>query len=281
MWSSLVLPLAGFLIGIVASMTGVGGGIFIVPLLTGLFGFIPQSAVGTSLATIVFTAAAASYFYDRQGRVFFRTGCLLAVTSVPGAYLGAYLTTVISPSLLGLIFGLFLLVVSLRMIIDRRSGSRTLGAAGSIGGETPNDGQIGGQAEVRSSSVADALLVRSRRKIVLGVCLSFFGGLASGFLGIGGGVLTVPIMTLGMGVPIHYATATSMFTMIWTSLSGVAKHALAGHVRVEFAVLLALGTVFGAPVGARVSRRISGNALRRLFGLILLAVSVQMIVRFI
>ena len=70
MWPYLILPLAGFFIGIVASMTGVGGGIFIVPLLTGLFGFIPQHAVGTSLMTIVFTAAAAAYSYAKQRRIF-------------------------------------------------------------------------------------------------------------------------------------------------------------------------------------------------------------------
>jgi uncharacterized membrane protein YfcA len=270
MWTELVLPVAGFFIAIVASMTGVGGGIFIVPLLTSLFGFIPQHAVGTSLATIVFTAIASSYSYARQGRIFFRTGLLLAVTTVPGAYAGAYLTTVISPRLLGLIFGGFLFLMALRMIIERPADVDEAGGG---------PGRPG--AKIQPPPVADAELVRSGRKVILGVSLSFFGGLASGFLGIGGGILGVPILSLGMGLPIHYATATSMFTMIWTSLAGVTKHALVHHVHPQFALLLAVGTIFGAQVGARFSRRVSGSALRRVFGLILLAVSLQMIVRFL
>ncbi len=266
MWGYLILPVAGVFIGIVAAMTGVGGGIFIVPLLTSLFGFIPQHAVGTSLMTIIFTALAAAYSYARQKRVFFRTGLLLAVTTVPGAYTGAYLTTVVSPSLLGLIFGVFLLGISLHMVL--KAGEATEAAA-------PPGGALA------SPGIPDAEIVRSSRKMALGLALSFFGGLASGFLGIGGGVLGVPIMTLGMGIPIHFATATSMFTMIWTSISGVARHALAHHVHPLHAVLLALGTIIGAQMGAGYSRRVSGRALRQIFGFVLLAVSLQMIIRFV
>ncbi len=94
-------------------------------------------------------------------------------------------------------------------------------------------------------------------------------------------MLGVPIMTLGMGIPIHFATATSMFTMIWTSISGVTRHALAHHVHALQAVLLAAGTVIGAQAGAGFSRRVSARTLRRVFGLVLLAVSLQMIVRFV
>lgn len=282
MWGHLILPVAGFFIGIVASMTGVGGGIFIVPLLTGLFGFIPQHAVGTSLMTIIFTAAAAAYSYAKQKRIFYRTGLLLTITTVPGAYLGAYLTTVISPSLLGLIFGAFLFVISVRMILagepaEREQDDDSQRRAATGGQDCPESAN----GPIRPPRTTDAELVRSCKKIGLGVSLSFFAGLASGFLGIGGGVLGVPIMTLVMGVPIHYATATSMFTMIWTSLSGVAKHALAHHVHVQQAALLALGTIFGAQLGASLSRRVSGTALRRIFGLVLFAVSLQMIVRFL
>ncbi len=262
----LVLPVAGYFIGLVAAMTGVGGGIFIVPLLSGLFGFVPQHAVGTSLLTIIFTAVAAAYSYAKQKRIFFRTGLLLAVTSVPGAYVGAHLTTVIAPSTLGLIFGVFLFAMSLQMILKR--------SAGEAAADSPAAG-------IPAPSVTDAQVVKSSKKIALGLGLSFFGGLASGFLGIGGGVLGVPIMTLGMGIPIHFATATSMFTMIWTSISGVTRHALAHHVHALQAVLLAAGTVIGAQAGAGFSRRVSPRTLRRVFGLVLLAVSLQMIVRFV
>jgi hypothetical protein len=88
-------------------------------------------------------------------------------------------------------------------------------------------------------------------------------------------------MTLVMRIPIHFATATSMFTMIFTSLAGVARHTMAQHVHWEQALLLALGTILGAPVGAEISKRISGNTLRRVFGAVLLLVSLQMVIKFL
>jgi len=273
MWALLLLPVSGFLVGIIASMAGVGGGILIVPLLTILFGFVPQHAVGTSLASIVFTALASTYSYARQRRIFYRTGLLLAVTAVPGAYLGAYLTSLISPRLLGLIFGFFILIVAVRMIFERRR--RLLETTGPAP-ESPAPGRI-----IPQPQRSDAELMKSGWTLVLGVALNFFAGLASGFLGIGGGVLGVPIMTFVLGLPIHFATATSMFTMIFTSLSGVAKHALVHHVHLVQALLLALGTIFGAQVGAAFSKKISPKTLRGIFGALLLLMGIQMILKFL
>jgi len=273
MWLLLLLPIAGFLVGIVASMTGVGGGIFIVPLLTVLFSFIPQHAVGTSLTCIVFTALAATYSYARQGRIFYRTGLLLAITSVPGAYLGAYLTSLVSPSLLGLIFGIFLFFISLRMLYQKRGKSSERVVPGV---ESPEPGE-----PISEPQKSDAELMKSPWTLSLAVGLSLFAGMSSGFLGIGGGVLGVPIMTLVLGMPIHFSTATSMFTMVFTSLSGVVKHTLAHHVHLGHALLLALGTVFGAQVGAHFSKRVSARNLRRVFGAVLLLVSIQMIIKFL
>lgn len=263
MWEMLLLPLFGFLIALAASLTGVGGGIFIVPLLVILYGILPQQAVGTSLASVVFTAAAATYSYARQKRIFYRTGLLLALTTVPGAYLGAFLTTVASSRVVGLIFGVFLFLIALRMICSRDPGHKA------------------GKARLISPpATTDLELVKSAEKLGLGMGMSFFAGVASGFLGVGGGILGVPIMNLGLGMPIHSATATSMFTMIFTSISGVAKHAQADHVIFHYALLLAAGTIFGAQVGAGFSKKVTSPALRRIFGLLLLLVSLQMIIKF-
>jgi hypothetical protein len=128
---------------------------------------------------------------------------------------------------------------------------------------------------------SDGELVRSRETMLIGVSLCFLGGLGSGLLGIGGGVLIVPIMTLAMGMPIHIATATSLFTMIFTTISGVTQHYLANHISFEYALLLALGTVIGAQVGAYTSKRVSSRSLRIIFGVMLIAVSIQIILKYI
>jgi hypothetical protein len=107
----LILPVLGFPIGIVAAMTGVGDGVFIVPLLTLVYAFVPASAVGTSLAAITFTAVAAAISYSRQRRIYYKAGLLLAIATAPGAVIGAFLTSVLPAATLGLIFGFFLIIV--------------------------------------------------------------------------------------------------------------------------------------------------------------------------
>jgi len=111
--------------------------------------------------------------------------------------------------------------------------------------------------------------------------LSFFSGLLSGLLGIGGGLLLVPIMSLVLLMPIHVVVATSMFTMIFTSFSGVIQHWSLGNVDFVFGLLIAVGAVVGAQVGSWVCKRVSGEYLQAIFSFILIVISVQMIVKFI
>jgi uncharacterized membrane protein YfcA len=258
----ILLPLLGFLIGTVASMVGVGGGVFIVPLLTLLYEFSPSEAVGTSLATIIFTSLASTANYSRQKRIYYKTGLILALTTVPGAFLGAYLTSIIEERLLGLIFGLFIFFIALRMIF-KLSFSRTK------------------QSHTEKSGHSESSLFESRTKILLGVALSFFGGLSSGLLGIGGGSLLVPIMVLAMKMPMHITVATSMFTMIFTSTSGVVQHFRQGNISFMYVILLVLGTIFGAQLGAYTSKKISGGNLRTIFGIVLVIVSIRMILKYV
>jgi len=242
-------------------MTGVGGGIFIVPILTFFYaGFAMNNATGTSLTTIIFTAIASAINYAKQRRIYYKTGLILIITTAPGAYLGAWVAEIMEERLLGLVFGVFLILVATRMLISvvrRRTQDKT------------------------GTAMTDEELVKSGKIIVIGAGLSFFGGFASGLLGIGGGTLIVPIMTIAMGMPIHLATATSMFTMIFTSISGVAKYYQASLINFPVALLFATGTVIGAQVGAYTSKKISGRNLSLIFGIMLIVAGVNMILKMI
>lgn len=266
MWE-ILLPLLGFLIGTIAALTGIGGGVFIVPLLTLFFAFSPANAAATSHTVIVFTALASTVAYYRQKRISYRTGALFAVATTPGGILGVYLTTLMAARTLGLVFGFFMIVfVAMPIFLDR--GFVRLKRSSSA---------EGGKAHVNS----DGVLVNSWQKVLLGAFLSFFGGIASGLLGIGGGVLIVPILTLVVDMPIHFATATSMFIMTFTSTSEAVQHYFANQTNFEYALLLGLGTVIGALVGAYISKRVSGKNLRRTFGLIIVVVGIQMILKYL
>jgi len=161
-----------------------------------------------------------------------------------------------------LIFGFFLIIVAVYIMTDLNNlrGSRN--------------------QDKTSAQKSDSELVKSGKTIAVGASLSFFGGLASGLLGIGGGLLVVPIMTFAMDMSIHPATATSMFTMIFTSISGVTQHYQANHINFETALLLVLGAIFRAQVGAYTSKRISGKNLRRVFGVVVIISGINMIIKY-
>jgi uncharacterized membrane protein YfcA len=266
MWE-ILLPIFGFFIGVVASLTGIGGGVFIVPLLTLLYSFAPANAAGTSLTTIILTAVASSLAYARQKRIYYKTGLLLATVTAPGAVLGSYLSALVSSQFLGLFFGFFIIAfVAFPMAINLGSG----GKRNSISNKPPQE-----------NAKAESDILHSKRKMLLGGALNFLGGIASGLLGIGGGALVVPTMTLIMGMAVHFATATSMFTIMFTSISGATQHYFMNDVSLDYALLLALGTVFGVQVGAYASSRISGKNLRRIFSIVIVVVGVQMILKYI
>jgi hypothetical protein len=260
----LLLPLIGFLVAIVAVMTGVGGGVFFVPLLTLAYMFAPAHAVGTSLLAIIFSGISATVGYSRHNLVFYKTGIVLAITTVPGSIVGAFLTSVLSGSVLGLTLGGFLIVVGVQMAYRSKILRRK-------------------KAEQSDRKVVwvENELFADKSRVLTAFGLSFFSGLLSGLLGIGGGLLLVPIMSLVLLMPIHVVVATSMFTMIFTSFSGVIQHWSLGNVDFVFGLLIAVGAVVGAQVGSWVCKRVSGEYLQAIFAFLLIVISVQMIVKFI
>jgi len=261
------LVLLGFFVGLIASMVGVGGGVFVVPILSLVFGFTSQIAVGTSLAVIVFTSLASTFAYSRQKRIDYKVGLISTVTTIPGASLGAYLTSLISSKQLGIIFACFLIFVALHMFVEFHIS-------------LPNVLKKRGHWH-RVLIDSEGKVFEYDADVLLGFALAFFGGLSSGFLGIGGGALVVPILHLVANLPMHVAVATSMFIMIFTSISGVLTHIQLGNVNFESASYLAIGVIFGAQVGARIAKRISGKRLRGFFGAVLIIVSINLLLKFI
>lgn len=201
------LAFTGLLVGLLAPMVGVGVGVFVVPILTVIFEFTSQQAVGTSVAVIIFTSLASTYAYSRQKRIDYKVGLASVVSTVPGAVLGAYLTTLVSSRMLGIFFAFFLIVVAVRMAIDLRI-------------PLPRTSKASVRWHRRLVD-SDGKTFEYDADVLLGSLLAFFGGVSSGLLGIGGGSFMVPILHMVANLPIHVTVATSMFTMIFTTAAGV------------------------------------------------------------
>lgn len=245
------LFVAAILIGLIASMTGIGGGGMMVPLLV-LTHLVErtQEALGTVLIPVLFNAISSTLAYWRQGVVDVHFGLLLMPAAIVGGWLGAYLTQFVSSSVLALAFGIFFLYPTVLMLSGHEPKEL---------GELLHRHWHGG------------------RKLITGSLIGFVAGLAVGFFGIGGGIVMVPAMNLLLGIDIVSAVATSLFVMGPPALIGAIEHGFLGHLRWEYTMPLLLGVIIGAQLGPMVTAKLPKKRVRQFFGIVVLYVALSMI----
>ncbi|MFW9786087.1 MAG: sulfite exporter TauE/SafE family protein [Candidatus Thorarchaeota archaeon] len=244
-------------VGTISSMVGIGGGIFNTPLLLIVFLLSEQFAPATALVAALFLAVASSIAYWRQDPrpIIPRVGLFLAITTVPGSLIGVTLRTMIqSPYVLRVIFGLALMPVAIRMLfaVKREKGD--------IASEL---------AEYDMSNLTD-------KRLAISLFGGFIGGISAGLLGIGGGAVVVPVLSVLMGLPMHAAVATSMFTMMFTASAGTAMNYIQGYINPYYAIALGAGMLIGAQFGSRFASKVNSVQLKRIFGVILVYPLVRM-----
>ena len=240
-------------IGGLSSLLGVGGGVFMVPLLS-LAGYVPtiQQAAGTSIAGVVFTSISSTIAYALRRAIDFRIGLILMPTTIIGAWCGARLTDVINAHWLSIGFGVLLLYPVAMMIQGKQPKEIGLSLHGEIKGI---------------------------RLYVVGGLIGLVAGTASGMFGIGGGTVMVPALAVFLGLDIVTAAATSLFVMVPSAMMGTYQHWVQGNVHPELALPLILGLIIGAQIGPRIGHHIPKRRLRQLFGIVLLYAAINMIVK--
>ena len=230
---------AGSIAGAASGLFGVGGGLALVPALTGLFRLTQHQAHGTSLAVIGLTALAATTVYGAHANVVWVAAAPMALGSLMTAHLGARLATRISAGRLRRAFAVFLVLVALRLLWEPPA----------IAGHAVAGGVTG---------IVGCFL--------LGLAA---GGLA-GFMGVGGGILVVPGLTLLFGLSQQAAQGTSLAVMLVTAPAATVEHARHGNVVWRLVPILTAGTVLGAPLAAWAAQGLPHDGLTRAFALFLL-----------
>ncbi|MCD5416507.1 sulfite exporter TauE/SafE family protein [Candidatus Bipolaricaulota bacterium] len=246
----ITLFLAAIGIGGLASLLGVGGGIFMVPLLL-MAHFVPtlQAAIGTSIAGVIFTSLSGSVVYALRRTIDFRLGLLLMPTTIIGAWCGARLTTIIDSRILAIAFGTFLLYPVVMMLRGKGPKEITL----SLHGEA-----------------------KGARLYVFTAVLGLVAGTASGLFGIGGGTVVVPALAVFLGLDIVTAVGTSLFVMFPAAVMGAHQHWMQGNLHPELALPLILGLIIGAQIGPRIGEHLPKKRLRQIFGAVLLYAAISM-----
>jgi len=257
------LGITGLFAGIFGTMIGIGGGIFFVPIFVLVFHFTPQQAIGTSLAAVFFNAFSGSLAYIRQKRVDIKSGWKFAAATLPGAFLGAWLVRYFTDYIMELVFGSVMILMALFIILRK---------------DTP---AIHTENIHHSRKIIDSQndIFEYTPKEGLGIAISFAVGIISSLLGIGGGIIHVPVLIYLLGFPVHIATATSHFVLAISTFSGSITHLTLGNILYIPALVVGLCAVAGAQIGAMLSRRVKGLMIARLLAVALILVGVRLLLK--
>jgi hypothetical protein len=268
-FTSVVLAIS-FFAGLLGSLVGVGGGIIVVPALTLLMGVSIQKAIAASIVSVIATSSGAAASYVSEGIANMRLGMVLEIATVIGALTGAYLADWVSGRALFLTFAIVLGYTAWSMV--RPKGRPVEPAPDALADRL----RLHGSYHDRSLG-RDVFYRVSRTR--LGLAVSYLAGVASGLLGIGGGVLKVPVMNLSMGIPIKACTATSNFMIGVTAASSAAVYLMRGEVLPFVAAPVAVGVLIGARTGASVMNKMKNNSIRYIFVAVLVVSSAQMLLK--
>lgn len=257
--------------GALGAMLGLGGGVFMVPLLIFLLHVPIHIAAGASIIAVVATSSAAAATYVRDDITNLRLGMFLEMATTLGAVSGAFLTLVTSESILRMIFGLALLYAAVTMYLQMRKMDRSWVSK-------PNDG-IADRLHLDGSyyDVARGQQITygvSRTPFILGI--SYVAGVISGLLGIGGGGIKVPAMNVMGSVPMKVAIATSNFMIGVTAAASALVYIRNGFCDVFITAPVVLGTLAGSFMGARLTNRVRGVILKKVFTVVLALLAVRM-----
>jgi uncharacterized membrane protein YfcA len=258
--------------GALGAMLGLGGGVFMVPLLVFMLKVPIHIASGASIIAVVATSSAAAATYVKNDITNLRLGMFLELATTLGAVTGAFLTSVTNEATLRMIFGLALLYAAATMYLQMRKMDRSWVAK-------PND-KLAERFHLDGSyfDVARGQQIRyglSKTPITLGI--SYIAGVISGLLGIGGGGVKVPAMNVVGNVPMKVAIATSNFMIGVTAAASALVYMRNGFCDVFITAPVVLGTLIGSFMGARMTNHVRGFILKKAFTVVLTLLAMRMI----
>jgi uncharacterized membrane protein YfcA len=261
-----IVGAVSFLAGLLGAMTGLGGGVIVVPVLAIAFGVDLRYAIGASLVSVIATSSGAAAAFVREGYSNMRVGMFLEIATSFGAMFGAYLATRVPTAGIAIVFGLVLLYsayASLRQPDDQHATTADpLARWLKLDSSYPTEH---GRKEYHV------------QRVPLGFGLMAMAGTLSGLLGIGSGALKVLAMDRGMRLPFKVSSTTSNFMIGVTAAASAGIYFSRGYIDPGLAMPVMLGVLAGSLVGARVLMRSGIRVLRMVFGTVIVLMALEMI----
>jgi len=264
---TLFVAFGSLVAGMLGALTGLGGGVVIVPLLTLCFGVDMRYAIGASLVSVIATSSGAAAAYVKEGYSNMRVGMFLELATTIGAVSGAYLAVRVPTSGIAIIFGIVLLFSA---YAENRKRSDTLD-------DQPPDHLATLLKLDGSYPSAEGPKSYRVRNVPAGFGLMYVAGVVSGLLGIGSGAVKVLAMDQAMHIPFKVSTTTSNFMIGVTAAASAGIYLHKGYIDPGLAMPVMLGVLAGALIGARILPGARVKILRIVFSAVIAALAVEMI----
>ncbi|HEY6446720.1 MAG TPA: sulfite exporter TauE/SafE family protein [Acidobacteriaceae bacterium] len=267
LWFALILCLSSLAAGLLGALSGLGGGVVIVPLLTIAFHVDIHYAIGASLVSVIATSSGAAAAYVREGFSNIRVGMFLEIATTLGALVGAWLTTKVPTQAIGVVFGLVLLYSAYASLSKRHEEI------------TANPDRLAMRLRLAGDlPTADGDQHYVAQRVPLGFGLMWMAGALSGLLGIGSGAVKVIAMDQAMRLPFKVSTTTSNFMIGVTAAASAGLYWHSGYMAPSLVLPVMLGVLAGSMVGSRLLVRAHVRTLKIVFSLVIVALGFEMIV---
>lgn len=253
--------------GLLGALTGLGGGVVIVPVLALLFKVDIRYAIGASLVSVIATSSGAAVAYVREGLSNIRIGMFLEVATTLGALLGAYLMAKISSHWIVIIFGVVLLYSAFASFRKRAEQAST-GQVNTLAKQLELSGTYPGLHGCEAYTA---------QRVPLGFGIMFIAGTLSGLLGIGSGAVKVLAMDQAMKLPFKVSTTTSNFMIGVTAAASAGIYFARGYIDPGIAMPVMLGVLAGSLIGTRILVKTSVTTLKSFFALVIVVLGCEMI----
>jgi uncharacterized membrane protein YfcA len=264
---TIIVLIGAFLAGLLGSLTGLGGGVVIIPLLTLVLGVDLHYAIGASIISVIATSSGSAAAYVKEGITNIRIGMFLEIATTISAIFGAIITVYINPSYIAVIFGMILLFSAAMMI--RKKVDRS---------DNDTSGKLAVWLKLNGTyPTADGVQQYAVHNVIGGFMMMFVAGIISGLLGIGSGALKVIAMDNIMRIPFKVSTTTSNFMMGVTAAASAVVYFHRGQIDPGIAMPVTIGVLLGSTLGAKILIRSKPEKLKVVFAVVVTFLALQMI----
>lgn len=264
---SLILLLGAALAGLVGSLTGLGGGVVVIPLLTLGFGVDMRYAIGAALVTSIATSSGAAAAYIKEGITNVRIGMFLEIATTTGAVIGAVVAMYLDKMYIAIIFGVVLIFSAIRSVYKSDENIDYTEKGDKWGEKLKLNGSYPTKEGVQKYNV---------HNVFGGYSLMTLAGVLSGLLGIGSGALKVLAMDTTMRIPFKVSTTTSNFMVGVTAAASAVVYLQRGYIDPGLALPIVVGVLIGAFLGSKILPIINVRKLRLLFSIVIFLLAISM-----